>query len=126
MDKERLLARRRRQTLEAIDRNPSMVSLVRSQKTGDGIGGTHKTGTETLPAQKFRLYLSHRYASKDVNKEGGQGQLTSFELLGPWNADIKNGDSFTVDSRKFRVEGVVPVMAHGEVVSLQCAVLEVV
>jgi len=115
---------RRQLTLRAIAENPSEIILTRMVKTDDGAGG-HTEEPVELPAQTFRIFLSGKSGSRDIAQEGGQMQINVMEMLCPWDADVKRGDTFVFDERNFRVHTTMPVRVQGEVVSYQCELEEV-
>lgn len=120
-----LVALRREMTRRAIEMNPTPLALKRVGKMPDGAGG-EIDGEILLPEQTFRLFISSYQATKDIVQEGGQLQINQVGLLALHDADIKRGDSFEQDGRKYKVERVTPVKLMGEVVSIQCVLEEVV
>lgn len=122
----RLVRNRRELTQRAISLNPITIQLTR--KTREPYGGGWREQEQILPPQTFRLFISSSRGSREVAGVGGQMQFDQVSLLAPHDADIRKGDTFTLDldhTGRFMVEQVQPVRLLGEVVSLQVSVVEV-
>lgn len=115
---------RRKLTDQSIAINPTEIVVSRYSKVSDGAGG-YNEGWNDLPAQTFRLYLSNQTVHR-VENEAGTLETKAWEMLCPWDADIKVEDKFTFDGQQYHVAVVNPVRYKGEIVSYQCVVQEVV
>ena len=117
----RSVRNRRELTQRAISLNPITIELTR--RTREPYGGGWREQEQILPPQTFRLF-------KPLPSGGCVGGKCNDQasLLAPHDADIRKGDTFTLDvdhTGRFMVEQVQPVRLLGEVVSLQVSVVEV-
>jgi hypothetical protein len=95
----------RKQTKQFIDDNPITVTLYRpGAQHSDGAGGvTWDPGTDLAP-QVMRL-ITKNQAGDSVSRTNVDGTTVQpdFVLLGEYDADVKNGDTFQLDGVEARV-----------------------
>jgi hypothetical protein len=106
-----------------ISKNPSTITITRTSYTDDGAGGKIKS-TTTTKAQTVRIFMSASSEQQIVN-EGGQIQVQQWGLLAKSDADIKQEDVFTFDSRTFRVRSILPARTGGQTVAFHVDLEEV-
>lgn len=92
----------RRQTTDFIGFNPKSIALQRADTVADGAGGVRASLT-TLAAQTFREITQHTNTGVFRRTIDGQEIKPDFVLLGPYNADIRNGDWYMQDGAKYEI-----------------------
>ena len=83
-----------------INRDASSIVLARNTAVSDSAGGATAT-TANVTAQTFRLAALPR--PQGALTDTGEVVTTSAMLIGTYNADIKPGDTFTLDGRNYEV-----------------------
>ena len=92
----------RSQTKQFIAHYPKDISLQRADMVSDGSGGVKAT-LETLPAQTFRQITQPTNTQVFRRTIDGQEVTPDFVLLGEYDVDVKDGDWYMADGRKFEV-----------------------
>lgn len=97
---------RRRQIAQFIREDPTSIRLVRREKIE--LNGGWKWGPEvTLPEQITRIVpAKRRYGDATTNTEAGQVVNWPYILLGRYDMDIQEGDTFTYQGERFQVKSI--------------------
>jgi len=119
-----LVTMRRQLTNRAILENPLEITLTRVERVKSDSGGFDDIEIAKDP-QTFRLFISSRTATRDINQVGGQMQVRIMEMLCPWDADVQRGDTFVFDERGYRIHEITSPRLRGETVSHQCEIEEI-
>lgn len=104
----------RRQTAAYLAAEPQRIALERptpAVKTPSG--GKAKVPPTKLPDQTFRLVpFKRRVTHTQSNITEGTVTVTSYVLVGRWDADVQRDDEFVVDEggrlHRYKVEAVEP------------------
>ena len=99
-----------------IDENPADIVLLREEITPDTAGGGVIT-TRTLPAFRGRITPTTRQimVSQDPS---GRLNLSIWTLIAPWDADVRMGDAFQAQGRRFRIGSVVHRRIAGDICAI--------
>lgn len=98
----------RETTRNFINAFPTPIALTRHTRSASGTGGFETTATQQLAEQDFALLGSQSQTAPQARTE--QGEITQLRIfmLGLHDADIQEGDTFTLTSGSYRVEFVHP------------------
>lgn len=107
-----------------IARNPATITLQRMAEVDDRAGGTYRV-TVSVPPQAVRIFMTASSSAKDAMGVGGHVQIQRWGLLASWDADIREGDTFTHGGRLYRVHALTQVSTGGEVTAIQAELEEV-
>jgi hypothetical protein len=108
-----------------IARNPTTIVIQRGvMEKEDGAGGSIKV-PNILPSQTVRIFISS-LDHKQTAKEGGQIQVQRWGMVATHETDIQKGDTFSVNSRKFRVRGITETSTAGQLIGFQVDLEEVI
>lgn len=107
----------------AIAEDPVEIVLHRVEVVDDGAGGNAKQEID-LPPFTGRLVPS-RTQPRVVVSEAGRASTFDWMLLAPHDADVRVGDTFTVNGRTFRVARVIDRRLGGEPFAVQAYLEEV-
>lgn len=91
-----------------------MISLTRSTpKVKTAAGGKVKGVPENLDPQLFRVTsMKRRVTQSQSNIVEGSVTVSSYVLVGRWDADVQKNDVFVLDSGRYKVESVEPGRAY--------------
>lgn len=113
------LAAQRRITAAFVAADRFSCVLTREQRVPDGEGGyTNQVGP--IDPQWLRL-VPLQDATQDRRDSTGSVVTPGYMLVGPYTADIKRGDKFTKEGRRYEVVFVVENQQYqvkGEVIYL--------
>lgn len=102
----------RRNTTAYIARAPITVTLVKSSKVRQAGGGWKYVDGDPKAPQTVTLILQTAGAlSNDVAPLAagdGRNLTLNYIMVGEWNADIEEGDKFTLNGREARVQYLLP------------------
>ena len=86
---------------KTIAANPSVIKIQRTVKTPDGYGGNTETTVEIAEVVSFY----DRKARREVVSEYGTSYtgVAVTKILAAGDADIKEGDIFTAENKRYRV-----------------------
>jgi hypothetical protein len=99
----------RRQTTAYLNAEPRDVVLLRSDLQDDGAGGKIESQPVPLAPQVFRLVpFKRRLTHTQSTITEGTVTVSSYALVGRWDADVQKGDEFVLDGGRYRVESVEP------------------
>jgi SPP1 family predicted phage head-tail adaptor len=101
---DRELAVLRKQTAAFIRDNPVTITLNRNVRTPNGKGGFTVTPTPQDP-QTFRKVPVNAGQTQTRNIDGVEVQ-PKFVLIGPYDADVTNDDTFIIDGHNYNVDFV--------------------
>lgn len=98
----------RRQTEAFIAENPTSIVMKRSVRTPNGKGGYTIVVTDQA-SQVFRIIPQQR--SGHLSSRGIDGTVIKPEyvLIGKWDANVNNNDTFTFGGREYLVDHVQDV-----------------
>lgn len=97
----------RRQVDALIKADPIMVSFERRQKIDAGTGGWTWGPPQALAPQQVSLIpFKRRMSEYLVNTELGEVPDLPYELLGRYNLDIQEEDTFTYNGNKYQVKTI--------------------
>jgi hypothetical protein len=103
------LLMQRRQTLAYLKANPAEIVLMRQTPVKTAAGGRKKGASVALDPQMFRLEPFKRRLSHTQSQiVEGTVTLTSYVLVGRWDADVQRGDEFVYGGGRYKVESVEP------------------
>ena len=105
----------RETTADFIDQLPTSIVLTRSTRTRTGTGGYTEVES-SLPAQEFRIIGSSSLLEPERRAEVGEVAGYRVQMVGHWDADVQDGDSFVLNNHRYRVEFVYPERSHRTVV----------
>lgn len=107
-----------------VAENPTTIVIKREARTPNA-GGGDTVVVVILPPVVVRIVPTKRQ-NVIRQDESGMFRLTHWVLLSAWDADIRVGDMFTIQSLNFRVEQVTSRRLLGEVVAKHYTLEEVV
>lgn len=122
-----LVKLRRRHTAWAIQQNPTVIDIKRTEKTD--AGGYFEEAESEVGPFTVRIFAQGTQVPQEVSTLAGIKQLDkAWGILADWKADIKAGpntlDEFEVPGMgSFQVVGVFPQVVNNELVGHQ-AILE--
>jgi hypothetical protein len=92
---------------ELIRQDPTTVTLIRHPRVRSDTGGYVEGPPVTLRPQVFHLQsFKRRLTDETVRTEQGTVQSLLYTLVGKWNADIQQNDTFFLGDDEFEVEAV--------------------
>jgi hypothetical protein len=102
---------KRNNALAYIASDPTVIAFTPRARVSDGAGGFTWTTPAALQPQEFRLITSGNVA---VTRRTVDGQTVTPDLLimGPYDAQIGEGWTFTVDGRLHEVLYILPDVKH--------------
>lgn len=100
----RELAVMRRQTEQFIKENPTSLTVNRNVRTPNGKGGYTMTPTPQAP-QTFRIIPQVRAGAASQNIDGEKVDPV-FVLIGRWDANIGDNDTFSLGGKEYAVQHV--------------------
>lgn len=114
------LLMRRRIVREFIRVDYARVSLVRpGAKTKTAAGAWTQGTPTTLSPQLVRLIpAKRRYNSALVNTEAGDIEKWPYSMIGAWNLDVAEGDTFTHNGQGYKVMTIEPDREERTLVAL--------
>jgi hypothetical protein len=92
----------RRNTLEMLSRDSSLIILNREEKISDGGAGYVFGHPVSLPVARFKMVTPTTQLPERRSLDG-QAVVPEFELIGHWNADVRRGDWYFLDGVKYEV-----------------------
>lgn len=95
------VAAQRRITAAFVDADRFSCVLTREQRVPDGEGG-YTNELAQIGAQWLRL-VPLQDATQDRTDATGNVVSPGYMLIGPYSADIKRGDTFTKEGRRYEV-----------------------
>lgn len=100
----------RRQTVAYLNSEPQEVIILRPQPdVDDGAGGKIKGQPVPMEPQIFRLVpFKRRLTHTQSTITEGTVTVTSYALVGRWDADVQKDDEFILDGGRYKVESVEP------------------
>jgi hypothetical protein len=110
----------RRMTAFFISADRTPIILQRNLLVPDGGGGYKKLDTDTLPLQWFRIIPQQDTAIERTTADGRKVS-PEYVLLGTHDSDMKRGDRFKLDGRRYEIVFVAigpPYERKGEVAYL--------
>lgn len=91
----------RKQTEQFIKENPTSITVVRSVRVPNGKGGYTTNAVEQAP-QTFRI-IPQKGAGIASRNVDGEAIAPQFVLIGRWDANIGDSDSFHLGGRDYSV-----------------------
>jgi len=116
-----LLSQARRGIQRQIEESPSVVTLMRQPLVDDGFGGQTPSGTAVAVTPNLLCRISHERRGVQAIGEVPAGLDTNLTLwlLAPWDADVRENDTFTFRGRTCRVGRIDPLIKFGGAQALQ-------
>lgn len=102
---------KRKNALAYIASDPTDIAFKPRERTSDGSGGYTWSDPALLTAQSFRLITSGNIAVVRTSVDG-KSVTPDILIMGPWDAQVKEGWEFLVDGRKHEVVYVLPDVKH--------------
>jgi len=96
------LKAQQRISLAFIEADARDVILMRSPRTDDGAGGFVVGTPVPVGPQRLRLLPQEDGATERTTAEG-ESATPQYMLMGPWNANMKRWDEFTLDGIRYQV-----------------------
>jgi hypothetical protein len=100
------LAVLRRQTAAFIAANPVQITLNRNVRTPNGKGGFTVSPTPQAEQTFRRIPVGQGQTQVSSRNVDGDEVQPKFVLIGYWDANIGNNDTFTLDGRNYNVDYV--------------------
>lgn len=91
----------RKQTVLFIKQNPTSITLSRPTRVPNGKGGYTTTPVAQDP-QTFRIIPQQRSGIASRNIDGEKVEPV-FVMIGRWDADVNDNDTFTLGGRNYSV-----------------------
>lgn len=100
----------RRQTEAYLKAEPQMIALSRpTPKVKTAAGGKVDGVADTLDPQMFRVVpFKRRVTESESNIVEGTVTVSTYVLVGRWDADVKKDDEFVLPDGRYKVESVEP------------------
>lgn len=111
-----------------INDNPSTITITR--KIWTVANGKRSSASSTIAAQTVRLYARNKPVRITEGDEFRYTKVREVGMLCQYNANVKehsqeNEDTFTLDSKTYRILDVRDIKWNGEVISKQCTLEEI-
>jgi hypothetical protein len=94
----------RKQTSQFIAENPTDVVITRQVMKDDGAGGSIPDGPpSSLDPQRVRVVIKSLNQQIEFRTVEGEVLKPEYSIVGEYDADIREGDSFTYDGNRIEV-----------------------
>lgn len=94
-------------TNEFIKANPTSLVLTRHTESPSATGGVDHVETNLL-AQDFVISGGASMRPPEATTEAGNIANYTIQLIGYYDADVQDGDTFTIDGGRYQVDFVYP------------------
>lgn len=113
----------RANTSAFIAADPVTLQLVRYTKTRTASGGSSRSLAAPQPEEQVFRLIPRSDATETVMTSDGTMAPVTFVLLGQWNSDMEQWDTFTLDNNEFEIAGPVSPMHTASVYERKGAVV---
>lgn len=105
------LETKREATNYFIQDNPITIPLTRNDRVRTPTGG-YKDEERTLVGQDFRIVGSAGLNQPEAQTNVGTVANYGIQIVGYWDADVEDGDEFTINGGRYKVTFVYPDRAY--------------
>lgn len=110
----------RNEVKKIIDQNATTVTIQRENLISDGMDGYIRDPENPYTTVELTIRLYNKRYSPTVVTDGGVSFNTHIKALCDYNADILEGDTFTVDGITYKVKNIDFKKYYAAVISKEC------